>query len=302
MRSRPSPELPESAKGANRSLVSLLRMAWVEYERDRGRYLAAAIVYYAMVSLIPLCLLLLATLGLLLRVSSIAAAMQEQMLLRIEASFGSQLREVIGQLLNTLKRESIVASAISLIGLVLTASILFHHLRMTFRVIWKYQPPLIAGPVRVVVRETILEKLISFVMVLSAGILLFVALVLVSVTQWLNRLLGRLSLPSQTGWLLTALTSLIIAAITFAPLLKFMPPVRLRWRDIWLAVLLCSFAWVVTTELLALYAAFFGSSHSAYGVVGGILALMLSMNIVSQFLFYGAELCKVKATGKRVAH
>ena len=302
MRSTPSPDLPESAKGVNRSLVSLLRMAWVEYERDRGRYLAAAIVYYAMVSLIPLCLLLLATLGLLLRVSSIAAAMQEQMLLRIEASFGSQLREVIGQLLNTLKRESIVASAISLIGLVLTASILFHHLRMTFRVIWKYQPPLIAGPVRVVVRETILEKLISFVMVLSAGILLFVALVLVSVTQWLNRLLGRLSLPSQTGWLLTALTSLIIAAITFAPLLKFMPPVRLRWRDIWLAVLLCSFAWVVTTELLALYAAFFGSGHSAYGVVGGILALMVSMNIVSQVLFYGAELCKVKATGKRVAH
>src|SRR5215471_14876844 len=124
MRSRPSPDLPESVKGANRSLVSLLRLAWVEYERDRGRYLAAAIVYYAMVSLIPLCLLLLATLGLLLRVSSIAAAIQEQMLLRIESSFGSQLRETIGQLLNTLKRESIVASAISLIGLVLTASIL----------------------------------------------------------------------------------------------------------------------------------------------------------------------------------
>jgi hypothetical protein len=61
-----------------------------------------------MVALIPLCLLLLATPGLLLRVSSIAAAMQQQMLLRIEASFGSQLRETIGQLLNTLKRESIV--------------------------------------------------------------------------------------------------------------------------------------------------------------------------------------------------
>src|SRR5262245_64945327 len=110
MKSRPSPHLPERAKGTNRSLISLLRLAWVEYERDRGRYLAAAMVYYAMVSLVPLCLLLLATLGLLLRVSSIAAGMQEQMLLRIEASFGSQLRETIGQLLDTLKRESIVAS------------------------------------------------------------------------------------------------------------------------------------------------------------------------------------------------
>jgi uncharacterized BrkB/YihY/UPF0761 family membrane protein len=200
-----------------------------------------------------------------------------------------------------LKRGSLVASAISLVGLVLTASVLFHHLRMTFRAIWKHQPPLDSGPVRVVVRQTVLEKLISFAMVLSAGILLFVVLVLVSVTQWINRLLGSLSLPSGTGWLLTA-TSLVIAAITFALLLKFLPPVPLRWRDIWFAVLLCSVAWVVTTELLALYAAFFGSSHSAYGVVGGILAVMVLMNTVSQMLFYGAELCKIMATGKRVVH
>jgi membrane protein len=301
MRSSQSSDLPESAKGSHRSLISLLRLAWVDYERDRGRYLAAAMVYYAMVSVVPLCLLLLATLGLLLRVSSIAAAMQEQMLLRIEASFGSHLREIISQLLNTLKRGSLVASAISLVGLVLTASVLFHHLRMTFRAIWKHQPPLVSGPVRVVVRQTVLEKLISFAMVLSAGILLFVVLVLVSVTQWINRLLGSLSLPSGTGWLLTA-TSLVIAAITFALLLKFLPPVPLRWRDIWFAVLLCSVAWVVTTELLALYAAFFGSSHSAYGVVGGILAVMVLMNTVSQMLFYGAELCKIMATGKRVVH
>ena len=302
MRSRPSPDMPDRAKGADRSrsLVNLLRLAWVEYERDRARYLAVAMVYYAMVSLIPLCLLLLATLGVLLRVSPVAADMQEQMLLRIEASFGTQLRETIGQLLNTLKRESIVASFISLVGLLLTASVLFHHLRLTFRAIWKYQPLLVSGSVRVVVRETILEKVMSFVMVLSAGVVLLVALVLVSVTQWLNRLVGSLSLPSQTGWLLTALTSLILAAITFAPLLKYLPPVPLRWRDVWLAVFLCSVAWVIAAEILSLYGAFFGSSHGAYGVVGGILAVMLLMNIISQVLFYGAELCKVVATGRRI--
>jgi membrane protein len=300
MRSRQWSDMPERDRGTNRSLFSLLRLAWVEYERDRARYLAVAMVYYAMVSLIPLCLLLLATLGLLLRVSSVAAGMQEQMLLHIEASFGTQLRETISQLVDTLKRESIVASAISLVGLLLTSSVLVGHLRLTFRAIWNYQPPLVSGPVRVVVRATILEKVISFVMVLSAGILLLVALLLVSATQWLNRLLGSLSLPMQTGWLFTALTSLVLAAVTFALLLKFLPPVPLRWRDVWLAALLCSFAWVATAELLTLYGMFFGSSHSAYGVVGGILAVMLLMNIVSQVLFYGAELCKVVATGKRI--
>jgi uncharacterized BrkB/YihY/UPF0761 family membrane protein len=58
---------------------------------------------------------------------------------------------------------------------------------------------------------------------------------------------------------------------------------------------------VVAAEFLALYGVFFGSSHSAYGVVGGVLAVMLVMNIVSQVLFFGAELCKVVATGTGAA-
>ena len=297
MRRKSSPGALKKGQGAVRSLVNLLRLAWIEYERDSARYLAVAMIYYAMVSLIPLCLLLLATLGLLLRISPVAGDVQEQMLFRIEAGFGTQLRVTIGQLLQTLEQESIVATAVSLVGLLLAASVLFHHLRLTFRAIWKYQPPLVAGPVRVVVRTTILEKIISFVMVLSAGILLLVALLLVSATQWLNRLLGSLSLPGQIGWLLSALSSLILAAITFAVLLKFLPPVPLRWRDVWLATTLCSVAWLAAAEFFTLYGVFFGSSHGAYGVVGGLLAVMLLMNTVSQVLFYGAELCKIVASG-----
>jgi uncharacterized BrkB/YihY/UPF0761 family membrane protein len=51
---------------------------------------------------------------------------------------------------------------------------------------------------------------------------------------------------------------------------------------------------VAASELLALYGVFFGS-RSASGAVGGVLAIMLWMNIVSQVLFFGAELCKVVA-------
>ena len=92
------------------------------------------------------------------------------------------------------------------------------------------------------------------------------------------------------------LSSLILAAITFAPLLKFLPPVPLRWSDVWLAVLLCSsHGW--SAEFLTIYGVLFGRSHSAYGVVGGVLAFMLLMQFVSQVLFFGAELCKVVATG-----
>jgi membrane protein len=287
----------ERATRRGRAFVDLLRAAWIEYERDRARYLAVAMIYYATVSLVPLLLLLLAALGLLLRFSAAAADARRRMLLGIEASFGPELPATMTRLLDTLQQESIVATVVSLAGLFLTASALFRHLRLTFRAIWKYEPPLVAGPMRAVVRASILEKVVAVVMVLAGGGLLLAAVALVAATQWLDRLLGDQPLLGHaTGWLLAALSSLILAAIAFAPMFRFLPPVPIPWRHVWLATLLCAVTWVVAGEFLALYGALLGSRRSAYGAIGGVLAVMLWMNVVSQMLFLGAELCKVVST------
>jgi len=281
------------------SLPALLRAAWLEYERDRAGYLAVAMVYYAIVSLIPLLLLLLAALGLLLRFSPAAAEAERQMLLRIEAGFGPDVSVTVTRLLGSLEQESIIATVISLGGLLMTASVLFGHLRLSFRAIWKYEPPLVSGPMRVVVRVTIVERVIAFTMVLGGAGLLLSALALIAATQWLGRLLGSVPLPSYMAeWLLTTMSSLMLALITFACLFKWLPPVPIRWRHVGLAGLLCAVGWVLASELLALYSVWFGKSPSAYGAVGGLLAIMLWMNIVSKLLFFGAELCKVVAVRK----
>lgn len=254
-------------------------------------------IYYALVSLVPLLLLLLAALGLMLRFSPIAAEAQQQMLLAIEGSFGPDLAVTITGLLTGLEQGSIVATVISLGGLLLAASVLFKHLRLSFRAIWKYEPPLVSGSVRVVVWATILERVIAFVMVLGGGGLLLAALVLIAATQWLSRRLGSVPLIGQAvGWPLTAVSSLILAAITFGAMFKVLPPAPIRWRDVWLASLLAAVSWVIASELLTLYPVFFGDSRSAYGALGAVLAFMLWLNIVSQVLFFGAELCKVTAT------
>lgn len=83
--------------------MGVLRSAWVEYERDHARYFAVAMVYYALLSLVPL-LLLLAALGLLLRFSAFAADAQQRVLLAVDARFGDELTAAIGPLLATLEQ------------------------------------------------------------------------------------------------------------------------------------------------------------------------------------------------------
>src|SRR5262249_7466607 len=48
-----------AARTAVGLLATLLHDAWVEYQRDRARYLAVAIIYYAAICLVPMLLLLL---------------------------------------------------------------------------------------------------------------------------------------------------------------------------------------------------------------------------------------------------
>jgi membrane protein len=266
------------------AFFALLRAAWREYEADYAGYLAAAMIYYALVSLVPLLLLLLAGIGLLLRWSDTAAAAEHQALYAIQANFGSELRTTVEQLLLALQQQSVVASVVSLVGLLLTASLLLHHLRRSFRALWKCPPTVLSGSLPVVISRWLMDKALALVMVLAGGAVLFLTFMLYAGASWLKQQFG--------GWLIVPI-SLLIVPLTFALLFRFLPPSPLPWRHVWLASLLCGGAWLVAVRLLALYGTFFGRNLSAYGAIGAVLVIMLWMNTVSQCLFFGAELCKV---------
>jgi membrane protein len=276
----------------SRALARLLRAAWQEYQRDYAKYFALAMVYYALVSLVPLLLLVLATLGLLLRVSTVAAAAEQQVLHTVQASFGPEMKVTLGELLTRLRAGSLVAMGVSVVTLLIAGSTLFRHLRLSFRALWKHEPPLAAGSVRSAVRETLTEQATAFLMLLTAGALLILTLGLIAVVHWLSGFFSELPRFRDTaGWVLALPVSLILATLTFALLFRFLPPVSLTWRHVWLASVLCGVAWIIGAELLALYASF--GDSSPYGAIGALLVVMLWMNFMSQVLFYGAEVCKV---------
>lgn len=59
---------------------------------------------------------------------------------------------------------------------------------------------------------------------------------------------------------------------------------------------LCAAAWLIGAEVLALFGSYFGKNLGTYGALGSVLVLMLWMKVMSQVLFFGAELCKVVYT------
>ena len=274
--------------------ISVLRDAWIEFERDRAHYLAMAIIYYASITFVPILLLLLSTLGLVLRFSATAADIERRMLRAIEAQAGEQLAGTINRLLEVVQRDSITATIVSVIGILVSASLLFRQLRMTFRAVWNYEPPLVAGPIYLRILTLLREWVIAFVITLGGGGLIMIALAVLTALKWVDRWLAAVPFIPH-GVVTATLSSFVIAAIVFAALLKVLPPRPVRWRDIWMPVLLCAGVWVGASELLPLYNRLFGGNRNAYNAIGALLPLLISINIGTQMLFYGAELCKVTA-------
>lgn len=279
-----------------RGLLPLLRSAWREYERDYARYYAVAMVFYALIALVPLLLLLLGALGLLLRYSGLVAASAQQLLQAVEAGFGSHLRSTVEHLSRQLQQGSIVATVVSLAGLLLTASKLFHHLRMTFRAIWKHESPLASGAIPDVVARKFRERAKAFLILLASGTLLLFAFLLDGAMHWVALRTSRLPwLGEVAASLLAVAVLLVLAPLTFALLFRYLPPVRLEWRHVWLAAVLCAAVWLIGFELFSLYGTSFGTKFGAYGALGAVLLAMVWMNVNAQVLFIGAELCKLVA-------
>jgi len=277
--------------------AGLLQAAWVEYERDRARYFAVAMIYYAGVALIPLLVLLLSGLGLLVKFWPTAVTAERDVVAAVEGYLGPEGPAAARSLLETLRQESYIAMLVGLAGMVFTSASLFKQLRQGFRAIWRHEPVLMSGSVATIVRTTISEQAIALVMVLAGGALLLAAVVLIVSTRWFNErlfhALGDLTLLSQiAAYLVTTAGGLVLAILTYWPLFRFLPPVRIPWRTAWPATLLSAVAWVLAIEFLSLYARWFGSSTT--GAVGGVFVALLFMNTVSQVLFFGAELCKVQ--------
>ena len=287
---------------AGSTFIGLLRDAWVEYERDRANYLAKAIIYYAGLSLIPLLLLLLSVVGMLLRFKPIAAELEERTLNALYAQFGSELAKTVYGLFDTLQRESVVATVVSVFGVLISASLLLRQLRLTFRAVWHYEPPLVAGPLYVRALTLAREWVIAALITAGGGGLLVAAFVIMAAFRGTARLLDRMPFLPGAGALLAILSSFALAAMTFGALLKVLPPRAVRWRDIWPSIVLCAAMWVFASELLPLYRRIFGdASKNPYNAVGALLPLLITATLAGTMLFFGAELSKVTTLRRETA-
>ena len=182
-----------------------------------------------------------------------------------------------------------IATAISVVTLLLGASGVFGQLRSSLDRIWDVDPA--RAPWRVVLRTQIL----SYGMVLLSGLLLLISLVLNTVLaafgQWASQYSGdTLTFIGR----LNALIGYVIVTAMFATMFKTLPDVRIGWRDVWIGALITSFLFAIGRSLIGFYIVGAGVG-SSYGFAGSVLIILAWVYYSALIFFFGAECTAVFA-------
>jgi membrane protein len=295
----------EGTVNLKRDLVPLLKETVSEFQNDEAGQLGAALAYYAMFSVFPLLLLLIAGLGFVLRYWDAAIDVQQQILAAVARNLSPQLSTTIADILGGVKSQAGGATVIGLITLLIGASGVFQQLDYSFNKIWKVPKPTEPVGWAKTALNTIRTRLFSFGMVLAVGFLLLVSMALSGASQAL--LQGFQDVPvigGFAGFTLGLALSLMLNILVFALLFKFLPDTVVYWRDVWLGAAATALVWELAKYLLGWYIAQSGKTYSAYGAVGTVLVLMVWIYFSSQILFLGAEFTEAysRRHGSRAMH
>ena len=286
-----------SRKRAN--ILDLLKETIREWREDGANRLAAALAYYTTFSLAPLLVLIIAIAGL---VGGREAA-QSRTMAQVQDLLGADGREFVEGMIESASQPEtgLAATFIGAVTLLFGALGVFGELQNSLNTIWEVKPKPARNWIDGV-RRFVVRRLLSFTMVLGIGFLLLASLVISAAVGAFGEYVGN-RWPLADFWLglINFIISFLVITFLFAMIFKFLPEIKIAWKDVWLGAAVTSALFSLGKFLIGLY---LGRSQvgNTFGAAGSMAILLIWVYYSAQILFLGAEFTQVYASryGSRI--
>ncbi len=267
----------------------LLKNTAIEWWNDNTFRLAASLAFYTIFSVAPVLLIAVGAASLFFaRATAVDRVVQEMQRL-VGDQGASALRQVLESSAGFGK--GVWAITVGIVTLILGASVVFGELQSALNQIWGVKSEVRRG----LILDLVLDRLRSFSIALGVGFLLLVSLVLSAVLSALQDYLTNW-MPSLP-WLWQAgniTVSFVVVALLFAMIYKFLPDVRIEWRDVWIGAVVTSVLFNGGKYLISIYLGH-AAIGSAFGAAGSFAVLLVWIYYSALISFFGAEFTQVYA-------
>ncbi len=272
-----------------KSLWSLLKQSAISWNNHNAQSMGAALAYYSVLSMAPLIVITIAIAGF----AFTKEAAQGQIVYEMRDTVGSAGAQVIQSVLQNAGKPSsgVVATLLSALTLLISASGVFVELRASLNRIWDVP----AGSQPSGMRGTVRFYIFSFAMVLTIGFLLLVSLVLSAVLELFEHwMANRMPSLPLTAKLFNLGLSFTVISVLFGLIYKYVPDAHIRWGDVVHGALTTALLFTLGKYALAVYIGKM-SVGSAYGAAGSMVALLVWVYYSAQIFFFGAEFTHIYA-------
>lgn len=274
------------------NLPNILKLTYQGWKEDRASRLSAALAYYTIFSLAPLLVIVIAFTGLIWE----ADAVRTQILNQIQGLVGAEGAEFVGNLIarTGTPAEDLFATIIGIITLLVGALGVFNELHNSLNIIWEVKEEESKGFLQVV-KKVVIDRLLSFTMILGIGFLLLVSLVISAGLSATEETIGNaFPLSEFIMQIVNLIISIGAITVLFALIFKFLPDAEIAWRDVWLGAFVTALLFSIGKTAIGIY---LGNSAvaSSFGAAGSLILLLLWVYYSAQILFFGAEFTQVYA-------
>ncbi|MEO7359205.1 MAG: YihY/virulence factor BrkB family protein [Gemmatimonadaceae bacterium] len=256
------------------------------WSSDNVPRLGASLAYYTLFSTAPVLIIVIAVAGFVFG----AEAVRGEIVGQIEGYMGAGGAKVVQDLVESASRPGRggIALIIGSITFLLAATGVFLELQYALNTIFRVKQKAggnISGFVK--------ARLRSFGLVLSIGFVLLVSLAvsatLVATSKYFD---SSVTGVSELWQLLNVVVSFGVITVLFALIYRFLPDVKLLWRDVWIGSMMTAVLFTIGKQLLAMYLGR-SSTTSSYGAAGSVIVLLLWVYYSAQIMLFGAELTRV---------
>jgi membrane protein len=268
------------------SIAKLLWEAISEWLKDEASFLAAALAYFGVFSLVPLFIVVTILLNSFFSINIFGSEIVDQ----AQNLAIHQAPKAASEIIDRASDQAASASftVLSILTMFVGGAGLFVQVKRSFKIIWKLpdeETPLL---------DTIVSYLVSFVLV---GVVALLLLATSLVTAFIIPVARQIedSLPIHLGILriITLSISFIFVTVLFAITYKTLSGVMLEWRDVIFGSALASLLFVIGNFVIETYIGIVNLG-SAYGAAGSLVVLLFWIYYSAQIFLFGAEFVKVQ--------
>lgn len=279
-----------------KGFAQLLIRAGNNFSADRCMKMSASLAYYTVFSIGPLIIMVIWALGLLYDSQATNTYNAKALVFNeLNTIVGPEISKLIEQAIQqvSMQNKSNLGLIIGVSTLIITSTTIFIDIQSSINQIWKLK----IKPKKDWIKMLI-NRLISFLMVIGLSFLLLLSLIMSSVINIISVQIENLLNNSffqkmhieLWEWVNLGLTFVIITLL-FGCIFSFLPDAKIRFKDILGGAIFTAVLFMIGKYGISIYLSG-NKTANAYGAAGSLIILLAWVYYSAAILYYGAQFTK----------